>query len=368
MWSIRFALALLATIGLAPSAVAAAREVRIYNWADYIDEQALKDFEGETGIKPVYEVFDSNETLETRLLSGKTGSDVVVVPGPFLARQIKSGLFRKLDAAKLPNLANLSPEISARAARYDPANAHSITYLWGTNGIGYNVDKVKAAFPDAPLDSWALVFDPENLKRLKGCGVTFLDSPDELLPAVMGYLGLPADWSNVKNVEKAADHLMKLKPYLTRFSSDDYVGDLADGSICVALGSSIGVLRAKGLAENAGRGVKIGYSIPKEGAPLWLDQMAIPADAPNPEAAHRFIDYMLRPDVAAKITNSIAFANANAKALPMVDPRIAADREIYPAPSAVAGLYAVQPIDNSWMQMRMTRAWNRMKTGRVGAF
>jgi len=260
----------LAVLGLAP-AFAADGQVRIYNWSDYIDEDVLRAFEAETGIKPVYEEFDSAETLEARLIAGKTGYDVVVVPAPFLARQAKAGLFRKLDRAQLPNIGNLSPEIAARASRYDPGGAYSVTYLWGTIGIGYNVDKVRAAFPEAPLDGWSLVFDPENLKRLKGCGVTLPDSPEELLPAVMAWLGLPADWSNVKNVEKAADHLAKLKPYLTRFSSDDYVGDLADGSICVAVGSSIGALRARGMAENAGRGVKVAYSVPKEGAPFWLD-------------------------------------------------------------------------------------------------
>lgn len=360
------------TLVLAPLAIdagpvrAADAQVRIYNWADYIDEDVLKGFEAETGIKPVYEEFDSADTLETRLLAGKSGYDVVVAPAPFLARQAKAGLFRKLDKAKLPNLANLSPEIAARAARFDPGGAYSVTYLWGTNGIGYNVDRVRAAFPDAPLDSWALVFDPANLARLKGCGVTLPDSPEELLPAVMAYLGLPADWSNVKNVERAADHLARLKPFLARFSSDDYVGALADGSACVAVGSSIGVLRAKGMAENAGRGVRIAYSIPKEGAPVWLDQLAIPADAPRPEAAHRFIDYLLRPEVAAKITNAVEFANANAKALPLVEARIAGDRGVYPTPAAVSALYAIPPIDNSWMQMRMSRAWTRMKTGKAG--
>lgn len=345
-------------------AFAQSKEVRVYNWSDYIDPDILKEFEAETGIKVIYDVFDSNEIVETKLLTGKTGYDVVVPTATFLSRQIKAGVFQKLDKSKLPNLVNTWPEIYGRIAKYDPDNAYSINYMWGTTGIGYNVDKVKTAFPDAPLDSWKLVYDVENLKKLKGCGVMFLDSPEDLLPSVMTYLGLSPDWSNVKNVEKAAEHLAKLKPYVTKFHSSEYINALANGNICVTVGYSGDIYQAKSRAEEAGKGVNVEYSLPKEGAQLWFDQMAIPADAPNPENALVFLNYMLKPDVAAKASNFVSYANGNLKSQELIDEKVKGNPSIYPTPEVFARLFTVPTIEDSKTQRALTRAWTRAKSGR----
>lgn len=358
----------IAALGLSLGAIGAAdaqqKEVRVYNWSDYIDEQTLKDFEKETGIKVVYDVFDSNEILETKLLTGKTGYDVVVPSATFLSRQIKAGVFQKLDKSKLPNLSNTWPEIYKRIAQYDPDNAYSINYMWGSTGIGYNIDKVKKAFPDAPLDSWSLVYNPDNLKKLKGCGVMFLDSPEDLLPSVLTYLGLPPDWSNVENVKKAADQLAKLKPYITKFHSSEYINALANGNICVAVGYSGDIFQAKTRAEQAKKGVNIAYSLPKEGAQLWFDEMAIPADAPHPEEAHIFLNYLLRADVAAKNSNYVSYANGNLKSQELLDEAVKGNPSIYPTPEVFARLFTVPTIEDSKTQRALTRAWTKAKTGR----
>lgn len=361
-----WARATLAAVALAAGSTAAlaAKEVRIYNWSDYIDDQILKDFEAETGIKVTYDVFDSNEILETKLLTGKTGYDVVVPSATFLSRQIKAGVFQKLDKSKLPNLSNAWPDIYSRVAKYDPDNAYSINYMWGTTGIGYNVEKVKKAYPDAPLDSWKLVYDPESLKKLKGCGVMFLDSPEDLMPSVLTYLGLPPDWSDVKNVEKAAEHLAKLKPYITKFHSSEYINALANGNICVTVGYSGDILQAKSRAEEAKKGVEVGYVIPKEGAQLWFDQMAIPADAPHPEDAHAFLNYILKPEVAAKASNFVSYANGNLKSQEFLDEAVKTNPEVYPSPEVFGRLYTVPTIEDSKTQRALTRAWTKAKSGR----
>lgn len=358
------AVALGAALSLVGPSPASAKEVRIYNWSDYIDDQILKDFEAETGIKVVYDVFDSNEILETKLLTGKTGYDIVVPSATFLSRQIKANVFQKLDKSKLPNLTNIWPEIYQRIAKYDPDNAYSINYMWGTTGIGYNVDKVKKAFPDAPLDSWALVYDPENLKKLKGCGVMFLDSPEDLMPSVLTYLGMSPDWSNVKNVEKAAEHLAKLKPYVTKFHSSEYINALANGNICVTVGYSGDIFQAKSRATEAGKGVNVEYSLPKEGAQLWFDQMAIPVDAPNVEEAHAFMNYMLKPEVAAKASNFVSYANGNLKSQEFLDDSVKNNTSIYPTAEVLAKLFTVPAIEDPKTQRALTRAWTKAKSGR----
>jgi putrescine transport system substrate-binding protein len=350
--------------GLAGAAFAQSKEVRIYNWSDYIDEEVLKEFEKETGIKVVYDVFDSNEILENKLLAGKTGYDIVVPTASFLSRQIKAGIFQKLDKSKLPNLSNAWPEIYERIAKYDPDNAYSINYMWGTTGIGYNVDKVKKALPDAPLDSWSLIYDPENLKKLKSCGVMFLDSPEDLLPSVLTYLNLPTDWSNVENVEKATAHLAKLKPYITKFHSSENINALANGNICVTVGYSGDMLQAKARAEEAGKGVNVDYILPKEGGQLWFDQMAIPADAPHVEEAYAFLNYILRPEVAAKASNYVQYANGNLKSQEFLDKEVLENPKIYPTPEVFARLYTVPTIEDSKTQRTLTRLWTKAKSGR----
>jgi putrescine transport system substrate-binding protein len=351
---------LLATLMIGCAAPALAKEVRVYNWSDYIDEQILKDFEKETGIKVVYDVFDSNEILEAKLVTGGTGYDVVVPTATFLSRQIKAGVFQKLDKSKLTNLKNMWPDIAERAAKYDPGNEYSVNYMWGTTGIGYNPEKIKAAMPDAPLTSWKLAYDPEVLKNFKDCGVMLLDSPEDLLPSVMVYLGLEPDMNNAESVEKAGEHLAKLKPYITKYHSSEYINALANGDICLAVGYSGDVLQA---ASEAAEKVEVNYVIPQEGAQLWFDQMAIPADAPHPEEAHAFINYMMKPDVIAKASNVTSYANGNLAAREYLDEAVLKDPRVYPDEQVVKRLYTVATVEDPRMQRIITRAWTKAQSG-----
>lgn len=350
----------LAAMALGLAAPAVAKEVRVYNWSDYIDEEVLKDFEKETGIKVVYDVFDSNEILEAKLVTSGTGYDVVVPTATFLSRQIKAGVFRKLDKSRLPNLKNMWPEISERAAKYDPGNEYSVNYMWGTTGIGYNPEKIKAALPDAPVDSWKLVYDPEVVKHFKECGVVLLDSPEDLLPSVMTYLGLAPDMNNAESVEKAGEHLARLKPYIQKYHSSEYINALANGDICLAVGYSGDVLQA---ADEAADGVGVDYVIPQEGAQLWFDQMAIPADAPHPDEAHAFIDFMMRPDVIAKASNVVSYANGNLASKEFLDESLLQDPRVYPDEEAMKRLYTVATVEDPRIQRSITRAWTKAKSG-----
>ncbi|PHX51406.1 ABC transporter substrate-binding protein, partial [Pseudomonas syringae pv. syringae] len=282
--------------------------VHIYNWSDYIGKTTLTDFEATTGIKPMYDVFDSNETLEAKLLAGRTGYDVVVPSNHFLGKQIKAGAFQKLDKSLLPNYKNLDPALLKRLEKNDPGNQYAVPYLWGTNGIGYNVEKVKAVLGVDKIDSWAVLFEPENIKKLSSCGVAFLDSADEMLPAVLNYLGLDPNSTKEADYKEAEAKLMAIRPYVTYFHSSKYITDLANGDICVAAGFSGDVFQAKARAEEAGKGVKLAYSIPKEGGNLWFDMLAIPADSKNIKQASAFINYMLDPRVIAKVSDEVGYA------------------------------------------------------------
>lgn len=285
--------------------VQAAGTVHIYNWSDYIGETTLADFQKETGIKPVYDVFDSNETLEGKLLAGRTGYDVVVPSNHFLGKQIKAGAFQKLDKSKLTNYSNLDPVLLKRLEQNDPGNQYAVPYLWGTNGIGYNVDKVKAVLGLDKIDSWDVVFEPQNIKKLHSCGVAFLDSADEMMPTVLNYMGLDANSTNPEDYKKAEAKLLAVRPYVTYFHSSKYIADLANGDICVAIGFSGDMFQAKARAAEAGKGMNIAYSIPKEGGALWFDMLAIPKDAANVKEAHAFINYLLKPEVIAQVSNSV---------------------------------------------------------------
>jgi putrescine transport system substrate-binding protein len=346
------------------AAGASAEEIRVYNWSDYIDEEILADFTKETGIKVVYDTFDTNELLETKLLTGSTGYDIVVPTATFLNRQIKAGVFQKLDKSKLPNLKNMWPEIQERVAKYDPGNEYSVTYMWGTTGIGYNVAKIKEALPNAPVNSWSLLYDPKNAEALSKCGIMVLDSAEDLLPSVMNYLGIsPPDFVNVADVQKAGEHLGKLRPFIRKFHSDEWKNALADGDICAAVGYSGDVLQVATRAEEAGKGVEIQYVIPKEGAQLWFDVFAIPADAPNAAGAHKFIDYMMRPEVAAKATNFVQYANANLASQQFIDKEVLDNPAVYPDADTLKRLYTVSTIEDPKMQRAVTREWTRAKTG-----
>ncbi|WP_421229129.1 polyamine ABC transporter substrate-binding protein [Aeromonas enteropelogenes] len=349
------------TMGLA-NVAQAAPVVHFYNWSDYIGETTLSDFQQATGIKAVYDVFDSNETLEGKLLTGRTGYDLVVPSNNFLAKQIQAGAFQKLDKSQLPNLANLDPVLLSQLDKVDPGQQYAVPYLWGTNGIGYNVDKIKAVLGVDKIDSWATIFEPENMAKLSRCGVAFLDSADEMIPAVLNYLGLDPNSHEPADIKKAEAQLLKVRPYVAYFHSSKYIGDLANGDICVAAGFSGDILQAAARAEEAGKGVNIAYSIPKEGANLWFDMMAIPADAHNVKEAHALINYVLRPEVIAKISNYVGYANPNAKAGEFMDEEVRKDERVYP-PQAVLGHLFVQEAHPRAVQRQMTRSWTKIKSG-----
>lgn len=348
---------------LAMSTAALAEEVHVYNWSDYIDEALLGKFEAETGIKLIYDVFDSNEVLETKLLAGSTGYDVVVPSGAFLSRQIQAGVFQKLDKSKLPNIVNVWDDIAKRVAIYDPGNEYSVNYMWGTTGIGYNINKVKEVLgDDAPTDSLALVFDPKNMEKLAACGVHFLDAPTEMIPAALKYIGEDPDSKDPAVLEKARPVLEAVRPFVRKFHSSEYINALANGEICVAFGWSGDVLMARDRAAEADNGVEINYSIPKEGALMWFDMMAIPTDAPNPDGAHKFINFMLDAHNAADASNYVYYANGNKASQEFLVEDVIGDPAIYPPEEAVNNLYITTAYDQK-VQKVVTRMWTAIKTG-----
>ena len=358
-----FAATALAAALFATIASAQERVVNVYNWSDYIDDTILADFTKETGIKVVYDVFDSNEILETKLLAGSTGYDIVVPTGSFLARQISAGVFQKLDKSKLANLSNMDPVVMDRLTKYDPGNEYAINYMWGTTGIGYNVKMVKERLGEnADMTTWASVMDPANLAKLADCGVMMLDTSEEILPAAMNYLGLNPDSQVTADFEKAEEHMLKLRPSIRKFHSSEYINALANGDICIAVGWSGDILQAKGRAEEAGAGVEIAYSIPKEGALMWFDNMAIPADAKNVAEAHEFMNYIMRPDVAAKASNYIQYANGNKASVPLLDAAVSGNPAVYPDEATLNKLYTVSAKDQKTQRI-LTRIWTTVVTG-----
>ncbi|MBM3569579.1 MAG: polyamine ABC transporter substrate-binding protein [Alphaproteobacteria bacterium] len=338
------------------------RVVNVYNWSDYIDQQVLEAFEKETGIKVVYDVFDSNDVLETKLLAGSTGYDVVVPSANFLARQIKAEVFRPLDPALLPNRKTMSPLIERMTAKYDPGNRHAVTYLWGTTGIGYDARKIKARMADAPVDSLRMLFDPAVVAKFADCGVSVIDAPEELFAAALRLQGGDPDAKDQAALERAEKALLAVRPYIGKFHSSQYINDLAGGDVCLVFGWSGDIFQARNRAREAKAPVEIEYRIPREGALMWFDMMAIPADAPNPLAAHRFIDFMLRPANIAKTSNFVLYANGSDAAFPLVDKAVREDPQVYPPPEVVAKLYGLTPHD-ARSQRFLTRAWTRIKGG-----
>lgn len=355
-------LALSLTAAVAGAAQADSKVLHVYNWSDYIAEDTLANFEKETGIKVVYDVFDSNEVLEAKLLAGSSGYDVVVPSNPFLAKQIKAGVFQKLDKSKLPNWSNLDKDLLKALDPSDPGNQYSVPYMWGTIGIGYNVEKVKAALGIEEIDSWAVLFEAENIKKLSQCGVAFLDSGDEMIPAMLNYLGLDPNSTNPDDYAKAEAKLLEVRHYVTYFHSSKYIGDLANGNICIAAGFSGDVLQAADRADEAGKGIDIAYVIPKEGANLWFDMMAIPADAANVEQAHAFINFLLEPEVIAEVSDYVGYANPNTKADAFMDEEVRNDPSVYPPQAVLDRLYisAELPVR---VQRLMTRTWTKVKSG-----
>ncbi|HAO39809.1 MAG TPA: polyamine ABC transporter substrate-binding protein [Afipia sp.] len=347
-----------------PFTQAQQRSVNFYNWSNYMAPGVLEQFTKETGIKVTYDTFDANETVETRLLAGKSGYDVVVPTAYFLQRQIAANIFQKLDKTKLPNLANAWPEVTKRLAIYDPGNAFAANYMWGTTGIGYNVKKVQDILgADARIDSWSAVFVPENLAKFKDCGIHMLDSADDILPAALNYLGLDPNSTKQADLEKAADLVSKVRPYVRKFHSSEYLNALATGEICFVVGWSGDIKQAQSRAAEAKNGVEIGYTIPKEGAQMFFDNFAIPADAKNVAEAHELINYLYRPDVAAKNSDFLSYANGNLASQKLIDPKVMNDKTVYPDEATLSRLFVITARDPATQRI-INRLWTRVKTGR----
>lgn len=338
--------------------------LHVYNWSDYIAPETIANFAKETGIAVTYDVYDSNEVLEAKLLAGRSGYDVVVPSAsPYMARQIAAGAYLALDKAKLPNLKNLDPRMLALAAAADPGNAHGVPYLWSVTGIGYNVAKLERALgPAAPRDTLALLFDPGIARKLARCGIEVLDTPQEVFPAAFAFLGIDRKSRDLGDLDRAAALLERLRPSVRRFHSSQYINDLAAGDICIALGYSGDVIQARNRAREAGSAVEIAFRVPREGAQMAIDMLAIPKDAPHPGNAHRFIDYILRPEIIAAITNAVSYPNPNAAADALVNPEIRGDPGIYPPDEVRRLLYIDAPAPRAYDRAR-TRAWNRVKSG-----
>ncbi|MGO9135699.1 MAG: polyamine ABC transporter substrate-binding protein [Methylovirgula sp.] len=356
-------LTLILSLTFAVQALAADRVVNIYNWSDYIAPKVLEDFTKETGIKVVYDTYDSNEMLETKLLAGNTGYDVVVPSGTFLERQIKAGLYQKLDRSKLPHWSGLWPEVMARLAVHDLGNQYAADYMWFTTGLAFNVDKARERLGSVPLNSWDILFKPELLKKFADCGVYVLDSPEDLFTVALNYLKLDPNSKKLPDLRRAAALLDNLRPYVKKFHSSEYINALANGDICLAVAWAGDAFQAKSRAKEADNGINIDYVIPKEGTLMSLDSIAIPADAPHPAEAYAFIDYLLRPEVAAKNTNATNFANGVVASKTFVSPDILNNPAIYPDAEAMKRLFTVTTYDQA-TQKFVTREWVRVKTGK----
>jgi putrescine transport system substrate-binding protein len=349
--------------GSADTSDAGGRKVlNLYIWSDYLAANTLTDFEKQTGIKVHVAYFDSNETLETKLLAGSSGFDVVVPTASYFERQIKAGVYLPLDKSRLPNLKNMDPQLMSKVALHDPDNAHGIIYMWGTNGIGYNEKLVKALMPDAPLDSWRLVFDPAVASKVAKCGISVLDSPAEMIRAVYSYLGKDPNSQSADDLAVAEATLLKIRPYIRNINSSEYIESLANGDLCIAVGYNGDVMQARDRAHDANKGIEIKYFVPKEGSILWFDMLAVPKDAPDPDSAYAFLNYIMQPEVIAAISNFKRYANANLASQPLVLPAVKDDPGIYPTPELRQKL-AVQLADSADQTRAITRVWQKFKTG-----
>jgi putrescine transport system substrate-binding protein len=338
----------------------AGRVLNLYIWSDYLAPTTLPRFEKQTGIKVNAVYYDTNEALEAKLLTGSGGYDIVMPTASYFEKQIKAGMYLPLDKSKLPNLKNMDPGLMAKVAFHDPGNAHGVIYLWGTNGIGYNEKMVADLLPDAPLDSWRMVFDPKVASKLAKCGISVLNSPAEMMRAVFSYLGKDPNSQKPEDLAEGEAVLMKIRPYIRSINSSEYIEALANGDLCVAVAYNGDVMQARDRAQDANKGIKIKYSIPKEGTILWFDMLAIPKDAPHPGYAHAFINFVMKPDVIGEITNFKGYANANAVAKPL--PSVTSDPGIYPTADMMPKL-TVQLADSDDQTRAITRVWEKFKTG-----
>jgi putrescine transport system substrate-binding protein len=337
--------------------------LNVDNWSDYIQPSVIADFEKQTGIKINYDVFDSNEILETKLLTGHTNYDVVVPSGAFLERQLQADIYRKLDKSLLPNLKNVDPDVARATALYDPGNQYAVDYMWTTSGVGYNVASIRARMPDAPVDSWRMLFDPAVVAKFQDCGVSILDAPSEVVGTVLLYLGRNPNSNSPEDLKAAATVLHAIRPYVRHVDSSSYIDNLANGDVCLAMGWSGDIKQGHDRAAEASKGVDLAYSIPKEGTISNYDVLAIPADAPHVKNAHLFIDYLLRPEVAASNSNLIKYANAVNPDIQPLSPAVRADPGVYP-PTQVRARLTPERARPPEYQRLLTRMWTRFKTGK----
>jgi putrescine transport system substrate-binding protein len=344
------------------SAADSGKVLNLYIWSDYLAANTLSNFEKQTGIKVNVAYFDTNETLETKLLAGSSGYDIVVPTASYFERQIKAGVYQTLDKSKLPNLKNMDPQLMSKVALHDPGNEHGIIYMWGTNGIGYNEKMIKELMPDAPLDSWRLVFDPAVASKVAKCGISVLDSPAEMMRAVYSYLGKDPNSQKPEDLVQAEAVLLKIRPYIRNINSSEYIEALANGDLCIAVGYNGDVMQARDRAREANKGIDVKYFVPKEGSILWFDMLAIPKDAPNTDSAYAFMNYIMTPQVIADISNFKRYANGNIASQPLVLPAVKDDPGIYPPPEQRQKL-AVQLADSSDQTRAITRVWQKFKTG-----
>lgn len=336
--------------------------VNVYNWSDYIAEDTIAKFEAATGIHVNYDVFDSNEILEAKLLTGNSGYDIVVPSASFVERQVQAGLFLPLDKSQLANLANMDTTIMAAVESADPGNQYGVVYMWGTTGFGYNIGKIAERMPDAPVGSWAMIFDPEIAAKFADCGIALLDAPSEVIPAALAYLGRNPNSEEADDLAAAEELINSIRPFIRYFHSSQYISDLANGDICIAHGYSGDILQSRDRAAEADQGVEVAYTIPSEGAVVWFDMMTIPADAPHPGNALKWIDFMMQPQIAADISNYVFYANGNAASFDLVDPEVTGDPGIYPGDEVKAKLFGLRSYSLQFDRL-LTRAWTRIMTG-----
>jgi putrescine transport system substrate-binding protein len=336
--------------------------LHIYNWADYIGHNTVAEFERQTHIKVIYELYDSNETLEVKMLAGSSGYDIVSTTTGFYGRQIRAGAYLPLERNKLPNWKNLDPQVLAVQAKADPGNRYAVPYLHAMNGFAYNIDLVKARMRDAPLDSSAMLFDPKVIARLADCGVTFLDSPEDVLQLALAYLKLDPNSERPEDLQAAEKLVMAVRPYIRNFDSSTYWHQLASKEICLAIAWSSDYSVAQDRADENGTGAHLAFTLPKEGSNITYNAFLIPASAPHPEAAHKFLNFILVGKVIAEITNDIHYGNDNLAASEFVRPKFLNDPAIYPPPELQGKLYLPAEPSADYERLR-TRAWTRIKTG-----
>lgn len=350
-------------LSLSSMAMADSKQLNIYNWSDYIYPEAVKEFEKETGIKVNYDVYDSNEVLEAKLMTGKTGYDLVMPTGSFLERQVQAGIYTNMDASQIPNYGNLDTTLLEKVAIHDAGNAHSVPYAWGTIGLGYNEDMVKKRLGDQPLNTLDLLFKPEVAEKLSDCGIALLDSPAEIVSIALNYLGLDPNSESKQDLNQAKKLISASREHYRYFDSSKYISDLANGEICVAVGYNGDILQSQSRAEEAGQGVKIQYVIPSEGTLVWFDLMAIPADAPHADAAYKFINFVLKPKTAAGISNFVYYAVPNTAATPYLNKDVASNPGVYPTEDVKQKLFG-QKAHTAKFDRILNRAWSNIKTAR----